>query len=558
MTISAYLFEVRSIQPFLFASGKLKHLVAGSELIDYLCTQPLQEALAVCELEGYSSAEHSPRCAGGAFYLLIDDAEKARRFRQLWPLLVHQLLPGVEQVDALVEAPSAKEAIRLGLEQLKEARNRPSVALPAASPVTQRSPRTGMAAVQQQRGESLDEATAVKVAFKRPEDYTPLARRFSSHEDVLWPNNFEHDAHPTQRFPLGEKDCVAMIHIDGNGLGEVLRLVNHIARDADDKSYVALYRQFSDGLEQATIDACRQATDSTLIPEVSADGVVPARPLVLGGDDVTVLTRGDLGFAFTQAFVKAFEDKTRSFLAKLKEQASQLDDKEAEKFPQRLTACAGIAFIKPSQPFSQCYELAESLCDRAKKESRAAKEALGLAEIPSSLAFHRVSASLIEDQEYLFKREMYVRDSGADKGVPLALARPAYGLDATINSSALSQFQDLQQLAECFGPERLNDKRLRSLATLLHLDRHAAVKDYQRWRDLAQQQAHTRELLAAFDHHHTRLLGNLDHRLPTSQDGKTSVLADLLAYLGVAGAGVRGQGDKATAVQTETAREVVQ
>lgn len=535
MTISAYLFEVRSIQPFLFASGKLKHMVAGSELIDYLCTQPLEEALAVCGLEGYRDQRHSPRCAGGAFYLLIEDAEKAQRFRHLWTLLVSQLLPGVEQVDALVEASSAREAIRQGLEALKEARNRPSALLPAASPFAQRSPRTGQAAVKQQNGESLDEATSVKLCFERPQDSVPLAQRFSQNPSIYWPNNFEDDARPTQRFPLDEGDSVAMIHIDGNGLGEVLRVVNAVAGHADDEAYIKLYRQFSDGLESATVEACQVATDNVLVPEVNAFGVVPARPLVLGGDDVTVLTRGDLGFAFTQVFIHAFEQKTAVFLQELKAEAVKINAQQAEQLPKRLTACAGIAFIKPSQPFAQCYELAESLCERAKKQSRKTQATLGLDDIPSSLAFHRVSASLIEDEETLFQREMYVRQRQGDTDKPMALALPAYGLHAALDTTELGAFQHLQALAECFGPGKLNDKRLRSLATLLHLDKHAALKDYQRWRQLAGSKPDVRRFLARFDEHHKALLGDLNKDLPASEDGQQALLADLLCYLSVAG-----------------------
>ncbi|MGS2743866.1 Cas10/Cmr2 second palm domain-containing protein [Halomonas sp. LS-001] len=531
MTISAYLFEVRSIQPFLFATGKLKHMVAGSELIDYLCTQPLEQALAVCGLEGYSDKQHSPRCAGGAFYLLIEEPEKAQRFRRLWSLLVNQLLPGVEQVDALVEAPTAREAIRQGLEALKVARNRPTAILPAASPLAQRSPRTGQAAIKQKEGESLDEATTVKLSFKRPEDSVPLAQRVSSSQDVHWPNNFESDAPKEQRFPLGDGDSIAMIHIDGNGLGEVLRVVNVVAGHADDQAYIQLYRQFSDGLEDATIAACKQATDEVLVPQVSRHGVMPARPLVLGGDDVTLLVRADLGFAFTQAFVRAFEQKTVDFLKALKEQASQINAEETRELPSRLTACAGIAFIKPSQPFAQCYELAETLCDRAKKQSRKAQAELGLKNIPSSLAFHRVSASLIEEADILFDREMLVRKSDEK----LALGLPAYSLDSELNTPMLGDFKRLQALAGCFGQDRLNDKRLRSLATLLHLDRHTALNDYQRWRKLAGDKTSTAALLTSFDDHHRALLGSLGQDLPTSENGQQALLADLLCYLGVVG-----------------------
>lgn len=97
MIIHAYLFELRAIQPFLFATGKLRDIVSASELIDYLCTEPLAKVLEICKLTDYHLSELSPRCAGGVFYLLIEDAEKVRQFSHLWPLAVAELVPGVER-----------------------------------------------------------------------------------------------------------------------------------------------------------------------------------------------------------------------------------------------------------------------------------------------------------------------------------------------------------------------------------------------------------------------------------------------------------------------------
>lgn len=523
MALTAYLFEVRSIQPFLFASGKLKDMVKGSELIDFLCNEPLQLALKTCGLEGHSNAQHSPRCAGGSFYLLINDHEKALAFRNLWTLLVAQLLPGVEQVDALVTGENARDAIKAGLKQLRVARNQPQAQLPAASPLAARSPRTGRASVELDRSESLDEATWVKRQFNRPSTNKDLAARFSQSNDLKWPINFEADSPEHLRFPLTEGDKIALVHVDGNGLGEILRLVNAAGDKKADDEYIALYRSFSDGLEEATIAACQQATDSVLVPEVNTAGVVPARPLVLGGDDLTLIVRADLALDFTQAFISAFEEKTQSFLSKL---ADQLPSEVAKQLPEKLTACAGIAFMKPSQPFAQGYALTESLCDRAKKLSRRVKEQEGLKLIPSSLAFHRVQVSLIEDADRLFEREMWVKDK---TGSSLQLGLKAYAVNEGYPS--LPSISDLNALSNCFQPGQLNDKRLRALATLMHVDPSNARKDYARWRSLAEKGSNTKGPLKAFDEANQRLLGRLDQELPANLEEGTSVLADLLVYL---------------------------
>lgn len=523
-TVHAYLFEVRSIQPFLFATGKLKDLVAGSELLDYLCNEPLQKALEICGLQGYASAEsqRSPRCAGSSFYILIDDAGKAQRLQQVWPLLVSQLIPGVEQVDALVSAATAKEAIKDGLAKLRTARNRQTPLLPPASPLTERSPRTGNAAIAREQGESLDEATRTKRQFDRPSHSLTLAQRFSNQSDIHWPINFEPHAAPHTRFPLREGDQVALVHADGNGLGEILRVINQAATQAQcDTDYVQLYRAFSDGLNHATVEACRQATAQVLLPKLNQDKVMPARPLVLGGDDLTVLVRADLAIAFTEAFIQSFEQTSAQFLMELQEKIAALQLLSHHSLPGKLTACAGVAFMKPNQPFAQCYALAESLCDRAKKASRQAKDE-SQSEIPSSIAFHRIQVSLIEDADVLFEREMQAQ------GLKLELGLPAYGV-GEIQASGLARLDDLKSLAECFGEAKLNDKRLRALATLLHVDVTSAKQDYRRWRELAQKTQ--KNALADFDRHLQSLLGEVSEELPANLKEHKTVLADLLAYL---------------------------
>lgn len=528
MSIYAYMFEVRGIQSFLFSSGKLKDLVSGSELIDFLCKQPLQDVLRVCGLEHYDSAEHSPRCAGGSFYLLIENRENAERLKNIWPLIVEQLLPGVEQVAVLSEGETAKHAIAEGLKKLRSARNYIIPQLPAAGPVAQRSPRTGNVAVVQKSGESLDLASHKKRRFSRPQsdESLSLTARFSENRTLKWPDNFEASGPHDRRFPMKNESYVAIVHADGNGLGEVLRVVNSAASELSDADYIKLYRSFSDGLETATVRSCQIACREVLEPHAVND-VVPARPIVLGGDDLTLIVRADLALNFTQAFAEAFETNTAEFLTQLRGLVAQFDDVHAQALPEFLSVCAGLSFIKPSQPFAQSYQLAESLCDQAKKISRQAR---GSEQdiIPSSLSFHWVQSTLIEDSEALFLQEKVAR--AMHSSIPdLSLGLKAYRIGQTTGDlAALPELSDLHSTVKILvESEGLNQKRLRKLATLLHLDRTAAEREYARWRELASQAVP--QDLEQFDRFLCRLLGDTSDTLPADISQTQSPLADLLA-----------------------------
>lgn len=529
-----YLFETRGIQRFLFASGKLRDMLGGSELLDYLCAD---NGLLDQSLRGLGLRPHIARKAGGAFYLLFDRIEDAQRLRAAWRLACGRWLPGVEQVDALAEGDTAMETIANGLKTLSSARNRLKAELPRPGPLAERSPRTGLAATLHLRGESLDAATARQRSFERPEDGQTLSQRFLDDSAYRWPINFERTAREQERFPLGERGLVGLLHADGNGLGELLRILNEACKNADDETYLRIYRSFSQGLEQATLGAAREASRKVLVPEATGRfGVLPARPLVLGGDDVTILLRADVALPFAQAFLRAFENHSRESMQNLNAIFIQAGlDRDARRLPDKLTACAGLCYMKHSQPFQAGHELAESLCKRAKAVARKAQAGeAGL--IPSTLAFHKVLDSLLEDAESQFINN-HVVGSGEHT---LHLALPAYAL---ADGHGLPTLDKLDALLAIFASDRsspgLNDRPLREIATLIHGNPALARQAYTRWRELAAR--HQPAALADFDTALHALVGTPGTDLPAglaqANGLRHSPLSDLLTLLTVRGAG---------------------
>ena len=545
MSCYAYLFETRSIQGFLFATGKLKDMLSGSELIDFICAKDgyVDYVLGVLDL---SQKVQKPRQAGGAFYLIFENETDARRFQHIWRLLSSQWLPSIERVDALSVGDTAKEAISRGIKQLAATRNQIQVELPVATPITQRSPRTGLAAVGTEHHaggrESIDAATNVIRHFKRPNGSESLTDRFlKQKQDFHWPNNFEADAKEDRRFPLGKRSLVGLIHADGNGLGEILRLLADACKNADDRTYIRLYQTFSEGVTTATIEAARQATEAILVPQAQHN-VIPARPLVLGGDDLSVIIRADLAVEYTQCFLKAFKQTSQVQMAKLKEafNASHLNE-DAKKLPDFLTACAGIAFMKASQPFYSAYALAESLCSQAKKYSRQFKTENGqkLSIIPSSLAFYKINQSIMDDVDSLYEQTQ-IAYHGEQQ---YHLSSRAYLVgEQDLQRAKITHLEDLLQLERFMQNSTLNDRALREIATLIHVNLAQAKQSYSRWKSYAnQQQQDTPEQsrdIVKFEQQLKNILGSLTEDLPFSQVNGTehfnSIIGDLLTLFTIA------------------------
>jgi hypothetical protein len=159
---------------------------------------------------------------------------------------------------------------------------------------------------------------------------------------------------------VGEKSYVAVVHIDGNKIG---KQVQKFMDNADNiQKFQKDYKEFSDRITQAG-----KASLQSALTLLMADGnvnpglakcctfslehddkgacLLPFRPLVFGGDDITFVCDGRIAFDLAAECLKTFHRQSNN----------------------KQHACAGIALIKSHYPFSRGYELAEQLCRNAKK-----------------------------------------------------------------------------------------------------------------------------------------------------------------------------------------------
>jgi len=339
-----YRYEVKGIQDWILATPKLREIAGGSALIEGLGKDT--------EFwEAQAGGKIVFAAAGGAT-LWFPSKEALERFAAFWPMHVARKLPGVTLVQAWDEGPRTKETLDKVFKKLGAARNLRTPALPEAGPVTLRAGKTGRIAVKRGADGYEDAASKAKDTAGSTD---ALAEKFG----------FDDLKCITDMDDFGE-GYVAVVHADGNGVGRLIE-----GGDFD----LEKMKRFSEALTNATTAAAVDA--AAPLRTMAHKGIVPLRPIVLGGDDLTVILRAEDALPFTERFLKAFEQRTAEEL------------KKAEVGVEGgLTACAGIAFVKPGWPFAQAYHLAESLCGTAKK---------GLTKdgkTPSGLLFHRVTTSL--------------------------------------------------------------------------------------------------------------------------------------------------------------------
>lgn len=153
-------------------------------------------------------------------------------------------------------------------------------------------------------------------------------------------------------------DWLAVIHADGNGLGQAFLDFENKAATSGDADYIDKLRRFSGALDCCTRKAFCAAL-SVLKPR-SGREVVPIVPLILGGDDLTVVCDGRQAMKFVKQFLDEFEGLTGadSLVAEIMARTHGQG---------KVTSCAGVAIVKPHFPFHAAYDLAESLLRSAKQ-----------------------------------------------------------------------------------------------------------------------------------------------------------------------------------------------
>lgn len=526
----AYLFEAHSIQSYILEGGKLAEMVGASEILEELVSEggPLDKVLAEMGLKKDSDFVFARR-GGGAFYLLFDDAGHARRLMEVWALIVGGFAPGLEYVHACcVEAGTQRDAIEQAKASMRKQRNQLLPELPEAGPWIRRSPRTGKPAQAIVDGIWIDRPSKVKLNKRFAKGKT-LSQKFlgDNCNQLEFPRHMEIDEADEMRkiegavFPFNRDNRnIGIIHADGNGLGQILIKLAKELEQSD--NYAKVFNDLSEKIDTATQKAARGALASVVAK--SDKKVIPARPLILGGDDLTMIVRADLALEYVRDFITLFEQETEKELAPLHRQYPKI-------IPKQMTACAGIAFLKSNQPFSFGYALAESLCSAAKKQSRdCSPEGV----MPGSLAFHRVTGSFIDEYGVALERELTARHSGLEIRKTLG----AYG--AGRFAGKLPSFEVLRKIKDLFIEPDMARGPARHFLTLVSIDPMEAKDAWRRWRKNMGKNSALKKALNHYDDYAAQLDFEKDSPFISvnAEPGRQKTfIGDLINWMAAAGEG---------------------
>ncbi len=391
--------SIQGIQSFIFETGLLKEIAGASELIEHLC----RNEGSIRELIGNDSDSVEMLLnAAGNIRFITEDKEILEKVVLRWPMIVAREASGITVSQAVVQYEDPLSSKHLD-ELEKKLRTQKSFSYGAEFPglmAIERSRRTGKPATKRDKDKLIDEGSLAKCNRAQSVVGGLMAK--------IIPADWPDETRISSRFPYdisaltgeGDSSWIAVIHADGNNIGNTIRsIANHTAEKENETKEIL--KKFSNGIDKATISAAQKAFELVVPrPESGYLGKYPFRPVIIGGDDITIICRADIALNFTHSFLEFFRKYSKENLTPIGERYS------LKVLENGLSACAGVAFVKDHYPFHYAVTLATDLCDQAKKS---AKE-YNLPLTPSCLMYHKVQSSYVDDYSIIAERELQVNE----------------------------------------------------------------------------------------------------------------------------------------------------
>lgn len=356
--------DVLGVQRYVFASNRLRDAVAASWLVHWATA-------ADGALQG--NGGDVLLASGGNAILRFDDIESARDFVARYTRRLYDKAPGLEVAVAHRVFDHGSLASALGHLQIDLARAKlervPSTPQLGLS-VTASCRITGLPATGVDPQDARLPLSRMVLRWRDPE----VSQRAMERWNAFVPGDTRF-AFPAKVDDMGrtrgDTSLVGVVHIDGNGLGEQIARWQSgcVGASRSDDEVESELRAWATSLDDAGHRALRAVVDRVTgaiddearivgaIPDLGFDlrredgkVLLPLRPILLGGDDMTFICDGRLALHLAEVALDSFTGEIPHIGA--------------------VSACAGVALVPPHTPFDRTRELAEALCASAKARRR--------------------------------------------------------------------------------------------------------------------------------------------------------------------------------------------
>lgn len=353
------MYDVRGIQNYIYRNPKIKDAMGASEIVRSIIGDTLREAvrkmqrtepeitaaLEWCDVNGplsYADGQQNVEVlfvGGGNAYVTFSSERLCHRINCEMARLILIRTYSLQLAAAYVECTdSYAEDYRRLQSKMSSVKAAMRVTRPlGALPIMQ---------------------IEIKSGF-------PLADRDGSTETILKnrakernvPKEGEEKILDNLAENKGENSILAVVHMDGNNMG--LRIRQLIEGKETYAEAVTQMRKISYNISKAYEDTFEEVRK-----EIEKDRNRRfIRRIIVAGDDITYVCTASVALASVEMFCRKITELTM---------ISRQNGKPSsdEKLQFGFSVCGGIAYMGSHFPFDIAYDVAESLCDSAKKEAK--------------------------------------------------------------------------------------------------------------------------------------------------------------------------------------------
>lgn len=399
--VGAILLDTRSIQKYVFSCNKLKTNVGASYLVDGIFNDLMQKIvlpsfnLKMPEISWQKSEQiemikddsieaEIVYIGGGNMLILInkfsgkeDNLNLCREIVKKWTLEILKKAPGLKTGAAIgmMDVERFKDSLDKMYVQLKQNQNTvlPQVDLPYTG-LTLECNISGKTA---DTFDWVDKSWIAKEVKAKTDAYTYASEKVRYEYDNILHDKYDF-ASELEKIGCKEGESyISVIHIDGNNMGVKFSK----CKDSQERKELSLkvakivqnafYELIKTIIAEYDSKAYAEALDMEKLVDKEGKKLLPIRPIIIGGDDITFVCPARVGIEYAKRFIEAVNKQ--DFLNDEQYERMSREVKEENKsmkLSKTMSCCGGVAIVPLKYPFFRAYQLAEHLCSSAKTKSR--------------------------------------------------------------------------------------------------------------------------------------------------------------------------------------------